>query len=50
MTDGLTNLYTPLVNVLIGKPEGVIPNKIVNCSDHYAMGGAKAALFLVNEI
>jgi hypothetical protein len=50
MTDGLTNLHTPLVNVLTGTPEGVILNKIVDCSDHCATGGTKDALFLVNEI
>ena len=50
MTDGLTNQHTPLVNVLIGKPEGAILNKIVGRSDHCATGGTKVALFLVDEI
>ena len=34
MTGGLTNRHTPLVNVITGKPEGAILNKIVGCSGH----------------
>ena len=50
MPDGFTNLHTSLVNVLTGKPEGAILNKIVDCPDHCATGGTKGALFLANEI
>ena len=50
MTDGLTNLHTPLASVLTGKPQGAILKNIVDCSDHCATNRAKAVLFLVNEI
>ena len=30
---------TPVVNILTGKPDGVIFNKITDRWDHYATGG-----------